>query len=235
MAVWDKFLTERDREHTERFWAKPEPFGLGSRPVLLVIDNMYGILGPRTDLLEAAATAPLSCGLEGWDAINKTTELLAAARQHDIPVVYGTLRPDLVARPVPGGRTRVEQPRHFEIVDEIRPRDGDLVITKTNASMFAGTELMFYLLEKGADTVICCGNSTSGCVRATVVDAHTNRLRVGLVEDCTFDRTEASHAMNLFDMHQKYADLLTLEAAQDYFASPVWGRAPAEVGARPSG
>jgi len=232
MRVWDKYLSERDKEHNE-YWEKKEPFGFGTKPILLVIDNSYGVLGPRLPVMEAVAYWPSSCGLEGWQAIDKTVELIAAARANGIPVVYPMRHQNFPGSGVAagrGGRNRVKTEtvpdylvdlvaRQNEIVDEIKPQPGDLIIPKTAASVFFGTALSYYMTETGADTVICCGNSTSGCVRATVVDACSARLRVGLVEDCTFDRTEASHAMSLFDMHAKYADVVSLEEAVAYFES----------------
>jgi nicotinamidase-related amidase len=229
MRAWDRFLSERDREHTERFWGKQKAFGLGTKPALLVIDNIYSILGPRQDLLDAAGVVPASCGLEGWDAIDRTVDLIAAAREHGVPVIYAKLRYDIGqsvvfgrgVRPAPAFEKLPDWmvERWPEIVEEIAPQPGDVVIEKHSASMFAGTPLWAHLTAIGADTVICCGNSTSGCVRATVVDAGACKLKVGVVEECTFDRTEASHAMSLYDMHQKYADVMSLDETVAYFAS----------------
>src|SRR6202043_589881 len=103
------------------------------------------------------------------------------------------------------------------IVDEIAPQDGDLVIQKAAASVFHGTPLLFHLNYYGIDTIVACGETTSGCVRASVVDGATFRFRMGVVEECTFDRTEVSHAINLFDMNQKYADVVPLAEALAYF------------------
>ena len=108
---------------------------------------------------------------------------------------------------------------------QVAPLPGELVIEKVCASVFAGTPLLHHLRAIGTDTVIVCGESTSGCVRAAVVDAVTYRYRVGVVGECCFDRTQASHWMNLFDMHQKYADVVDVAAATDYFAA-VAGRHP---------
>jgi len=92
------------------------------------------------------------------------------------------------------------------------------VIEKTTASAFWGTPLIFQLQALGIDTLIVCGETTSGCVRATVVDGATHRFRMGVVEECVFDRTEASHFINLYDMHQKYADVVPLDMAKDYLS-----------------
>ncbi len=103
-----------------------------------------------------------------------------------------------------------------QIVDEVAPQPGELVLEKAAASAFHGTPLVFWLNYHGIDTVIACGETTSGCVRASVVDGATYRYAMGVVEECTFDRTEASHYINLFDMNQKYADVVSLADTVTY-------------------
>jgi nicotinamidase-related amidase len=212
-------LTPRDREHLAiTGWAKKKPFGFGQTPVCLVIDDYYSVLGlERQPILESIKTWPMSCGLEGWEAIDKTVDLLRAARGNDIPVIYVH---GFDKGFVPWGRrAQRDQLAHLpaemrakanEIVDEIAPQPGELVLEKAAASAFHGTPLVFHLNYHGVDTVIACGETTSGCVRASVVDGATFRFNMGVVEECTFDRTQASHYINLFDMHQKYADVLPL-------------------------
>jgi len=90
------------------------------------------------------------------------------------------------------------------------------VLRKAKPSAFFGTPLLSYLIELGIDTLLVMGGVTSGCVRATVVDAFSNNYRVGLVIDGTFDRYEASHKVNVFDMHAKYADVISAEEAVAY-------------------
>ncbi len=92
---------------------------------------------------------------------------------------------------------------------------------KSSPSAFWGTPLVGHLNALGVDTIITCGESTSGCVRASVVDGCTNRYRMMVVEECVFDRHQATHAINLFDMNQKYADVLPLAEALEYMAA--WG------------
>jgi maleamate amidohydrolase len=101
-------------------------------------------------------------------------------------------------------------------VREIAPRDGDIVIRKDKPSVFFGTPLMSYLHELQVDTLLVAGTTTSGCVRATVVDAFSYNFKVVVVEECVFDRGQASHKVNLFDMQAKYADVVPLEAALGY-------------------
>ena len=94
---------------------------------------------------------------------------------------------------------------------EFKPQPGDVVITKQRASVFYGTPLMAHLTQLGIQTLIVCGESTSGCVRATAVDAYSNGFHVVLVEECCFDRSELSHKVNLFDMHHKYTDVMHVD------------------------
>jgi nicotinamidase-related amidase len=218
---WRDFQTEQDRAHLE-VWGKSEPRGFGSSPAVLVIDVYYWALGVRREpLLESIKSAPGSCGMAGWDAVDRTVELLALARRTDVPVIYakgmdapgkwrtdrkglGRAAPDVIARA-------------NDIVDEIAPRPGEVVIQKASPSALYNTPLSTLLAERGIDTVICCGESTSGCVRATVVDANSRGFKVGVVEECTFDRVQMSHHVSLFDMDQKYADVVDLSTVDDYF------------------
>jgi nicotinamidase-related amidase len=111
-----------------------------------------------------------------------------------------------------------------EIVEEIAPQPGDLVIKKSAPSVFHGTPLQFHLNYEGIDSIIACGETTSGCVRASVVDGATYRYRMGVVEECCFDRTQMSHWINLFDMDQKYADVIKKAQAIEYFDSVAAAR-----------
>lgn len=230
MAGWDAFLTEQDKAH-QAVRGKRELNGFGETPCVLVIDDYYSVLGlEREPILESIKTWPMSCGLEGWEAIDKTAELLASARANSVPVVYvhsleGFPAPWFTskARGGAGGNGALSKlPYEMrikanEIVAEIEPQPGDLVIQKAAASAFKGTPLLYYLNYEGLDTVIACGETTSGCVRASTVDGCTYRYRMGVVEECCFDRTQASHWMNLFDMNQKYADVIKMAAAIEYF------------------
>ena len=227
-AGWNRFLTERDRQHLQG-WGKASADPLGAKPVLLVIDVYYASVGhERLPLLDSVQQWPMSCGLEGWAAIDRMVPLIAAARARGVPVVYVRNMARFPSDPLRvaerGARPRTPSPslppeiraRANEIVAEVAPREGELVIEKAAPSAFAGTPLAHYLRLCDADTVLVCGETTSGCVRASVVDAQTERYRVGVVGDCCYDRTEASHWINLFDMHQKYAEVIDRDAAIGY-------------------
>lgn len=225
MAIWDQFLTERDKEHLKVSGLDARPhLPFGRKPALLIIDDYYSVLGTTPEpILESVKTWPMSCGLEGWEAIYRTQELLEAARSAGIQIVFATGLGDFPSpwssrEPSPG-LTPEQEEISFKIVEELAPRPGELVIRKAAASAFWGTPLAGHLVYNGVDTVIACGETTSGCVRASVVDAAMYRFRIGVVEECTFDRTEAAHAINLFDMHQKYAKVIPLAEAIGYFDS----------------
>ena len=221
MYGWERFLTERDREH-DALWGKKALYGFGRKPALLLIDIYYSVVGlERQPIFESMKTWPGSTGLEGWEAIDRTSELLAVARESGVPVVHvkgldTPIAPWVHRHKAPSSLSDEMRRKGEEIVAEVAPIDGEVVIEKTAPSAFQGTPLQFHLTALGVDTLICCGETTSGCVRASVVDGATSRYRMGVVAECVFDRTEASHFMNLYDMHQKYADVIPLETAKGY-------------------
>jgi maleamate amidohydrolase len=214
---WSRFLTAQDAELLSRTsWAKREPFGLGSRPAVIVVDAYYAALGDsRRPLLDLVDTWPAACGPAGWDAVDRTVPLLAGARAHGVPVFYVTGVP---ANPYPWYRkartgTARRPAEALQIVDELAPAPGDVILEKCSPSGFTSSPLDALLTAAAVDTVLICGEATSGCVRATAVDACVLGYRVGVVEDCCFDRIEASHWMSLFDLDQKYADVIDSHAA----------------------
>jgi nicotinamidase-related amidase len=225
--VWDRFLTPADQAHLAR--GRDRRVGPGQRPALLLIDLYRAVFGDRPEpLLEAIQTWPSSCGPAAWEALPHIQRLLDGARAAGIPVVHITM---LANAGMPGwfegihgtAATRPTDPaaldrqrRSPEIIDELAPVDGEVVLRKSAPSAFWGTPLMAELHRLGVDTLIVAGESTSGCVRASVIDAASYRFRVQVVEECVFDRHEAPHAINLFDMHQKYADVIPLEEALGY-------------------
>jgi len=237
--VWDKFLTERDKQHLiVSGWGSRPPKGLGANPAIIVVDDYYAALGTvREPILESVKTWPASCGLEGWAAIDRTAELLDAARRAGVPVayVYGVIEPPGPWNPRAQGPAFVMPPGQqaiaYQIVKEVEPQPGDLVLPKTSASAFAGTPLAFHLNQLGIDTLMVVGETTSGCVRATVLDGAACRYKIGVVEECCFDRTEAAHAINLFDMHHKYADVISLQSAIGYLTGSAGATAEPTVAA----
>ena len=213
---WDAFLTNQDRAVLgATTWAKQAPFGLGERMAVLVVDLYYAALAERgVDVVTAVRDWPSACGPQGWDAVDKTVPVLDAARAASVPVVYFHAAPPSLGRwnrkPATGVNP-VDPVRGNTIIAEVAPLPGDVVIQKTGPSAFHDTPLDTVLRSRGVDTVLVIGEATSGCVRSTVVDACSRGYRVGVVGDCCFDRFEASHWVSLFDMDQKYADVLTAD------------------------
>lgn len=220
--IWDHFLTERDRKVFKAAgYDAVAPWG--KRPALLVIDVNYAFTGEHAlPILESIKKWRNSCGEDAWTAMPVLQALIAAAHDKGLPVIYttGTARADKWNR---GGwlwknRRGLEDPEIADnskagldgnvIVDDIAPAPQDIVIRKEKASGFSGTPLASYLQLLQCDSVLVTGTTTSGCVRATVLDAFALNFRCTVVEDGCFDRSQASHAINLCDMHAKYANVL---------------------------
>lgn len=225
--VWDKFLTPRDREvfAAAGFAA---PAGFGARPALLVVDVTYAFCGDRPRAATVAARLQrTACGKEAWDAVSVIAPIIELARTKGVPVIYTThrRRPDQWDRGLSLAKNRraAAGPAPTEtgvdpddIVAEIAPEASDIVINKVRPSAFFGTPLAAFLTQLKADTLIVAGGTTSGCIRATVTDAYSHNYRTIVVEDGCFDRGQASHAVNLWDMHAKYADVVPAAAVADY-------------------
>ena len=190
--------------------------GVGPSPALVAID-LYELVyqGGAKPVAEVMKAHPNSCGEYAWAAIEPTKRLFAAARAAGLPVFYSTrdTRPQSRPKDVRATRRQGEpvDPALYAIRPEFRPQPQDVVITKLRASAFFGTPLAAHLTQLGAQSVILCGESTSGCVRASAVDAYSHGFHVALAEECCFDRSPLSHKVNLFDMHHKYADVLHLD------------------------
>ena len=222
--IWNDFLTDQDRAYDAQHpvFSKKRPFG--SRPVLILVDLYRCAFGNGPEpLLEAAQRNRSNLGLAGWQALPHIERLLSAARAKQVPVIHVTRIVELSeweefghANRQPSSDGLAERQRDYEIIDELKPVPGELVVRKRSASAFGSTPLAAALNQLAADTVIVAGESTSGCVRATVVDARDLRFTVIVPEECVFDRTEASHAINLYDMHRKYAHVIPLNETLEY-------------------
>jgi nicotinamidase-related amidase len=198
--------------------------GLGSRPGIVIIDVQYRTVGLEpAPIMEAMQTYPTACGERGWSAVSAIARLLAAGRERGVPVFYPYVSQKQeydggrLAGKVPAIMTIDEQGYRF--VEEVAPSAGDVLIPKKHPSAFFGTPMASYLIDKGVDTLLICGCTTSGCVRATAADAFAYNFRVAVVEECVYDRGELSHAVNLFDIQSKYADVIWLEEALSYLGS----------------
>lgn len=228
--IWNEFLTDRDKQvfATSGYGATQ---GFGKRPVILVIDVNYAFCGDRPEpILESIKRWRNSCGEEAWDGVRAIKRLLTAGRAKGLPVIFTTAvrrEDDWDAGSWAWKNSRsAERPRTAQgnldgnmIVPDLGPAPEDVVIYKQKPSGFAGTPLASYLTLFGADSLIITGTTTSGCVRASVIDAFSLNYRCAVVEEGCFDRSQASHAINLCDMHAKYADVVKLEQALAYIGT----------------
>lgn len=183
--------------------------GFGRSPALLLVDFVNGFADPE-----------MFGGGNIKEAIARTRPLLAAVRAHGLPIVFtrivyaadGSQNGQWV-RKAPRLAELTEEASASQVVDDLAPLSGERVLNKTQASAFFGTGLAGWLQAEGVDTLLVTGATTSGCVRASVVDAISHDLRPVVVEDCVGDRAEGPHRANLFDMAQKYADLVNADMA----------------------
>jgi maleamate amidohydrolase len=187
-----------------------QPIGIGAAPALVIVDFVIGFTDPAH--FGGGNIAP---------AITQTVTLLALARKKTWPVVhtrvvYADDGSDCggFTRKVPALRRLTESSPLSQIVPELTPAPGELILRKHTASAFFGTELASWLSYRRIDTLFIAGCTTSGCIRATVIDACSHNFRTIVVEDCVGDRAAAPHEANLFDMRQKYADVMTLKDIQ---------------------
>lgn len=199
---------------------------IGLKPVLLAID-LYNLVfeGGPLPVNEAVKVNRSSCGVYAWNAIKPIQELLALVRSKKIPVIYTTndirKKTENSAVNATHRKNRKLDPQAYEVRAEFKPRPKDLIILKERASAFFGTPLIAYLTRLAADSIIVCGESTSGCVRASVVDAYSYGFHPVVVEECCFDRSLLSHKVNLFDLHHKYADVMHLQEVKAHLSGTI--------------
>ena len=212
MNPWDDVISEEEqRAYGAAGFGRPS--GLGSRPALLVIDVQYRTVGSvRAPFWEAIKEFPTACGEVGWRAVDAMVPLVQLFREKGWPILYPHVAPKIANE---GGRLAEKVPaimgvaaRGYEFVAEVAPRAGDVLLPKKHPSAFFGTALCSHLIDLAVDTVVVTGCTTSGCVRGTVVDAISLNFKVAVPLDCVYDRGATSHKVNLFDMSQKYADVM---------------------------
>jgi maleamate amidohydrolase len=181
--------------------------GFGVSPALLIVDFVNGFNDPE-----------LFGGGNIQQAIDNTQRLLAVARSTSTPVcftrvVYAEDGSDagVFCLKAPKLAVLTEAGHASQVVDQLKPLEGEYVLRKTQPSAFFGTDLAPWLIRRRVDTLIVTGATTSGCVRASVIDSMSYNFRTVVVSDGVGDRALAPHEANLFDMRQKYADLHTAD------------------------
>jgi maleamate amidohydrolase len=188
---------------------------LGARPAVLVVDFSRGFTDPESTM-----------GSELTREVEATNRLLAAAREREIPVIFTTIgfEPNmkdgsLWLEKAPGLGELIIGSKWVEIDPRLERRDEETVILKKGASAFFGTNLPSILVSQGVDTIIMCGATTSGCVRATAVDLLQYGYPTLVPRECVGDRAQAPHEANLVDIQAKYADVVSVEDALAYIES----------------
>ena len=181
--------------------------GFGKKAALVVVDFVVGFADPQ-----------MFGGGNIQPAIDKTVDLLAAFRDQHLPiaftrVVYAEDGSDAgyFTAKVPSLKQLTENHPASQVVPELKPRDGEYVINKTQASAFFGTNFAPWLVTNSVDTLVITGCTTSGCVRATAVDSVSYNFRTIIVRDCVGDRAQEPHEANLFDLEMKYADVINAD------------------------
>lgn len=202
-------MTESASQNYEGVWGNR--IGFGKRPAVIVVDFMKAYTTPGAALFAPGVV----------DAVAQTPALLDAARCSGVPVIHTNIL--YFAKDAADGGIWVKKSPVMtamvagnplaEFCDGVEPKAGELVITKQYASAFFGTSLAPTLHAQGIDTVVLAGCSTSGCIRATAVDAVQYGFRTIVVRDCVGDRHSEPHEANLFDIDAKYGDVIGLSEA----------------------
>ena len=192
-----------------------QKIGFGRQPALLIIDFQVGF-----------SNADVFGGFNINEAIANTAKLLKGARSAKIPVAHVRFASECdgvdigtFAIKVPSLKKLSPDSKNAQFVDSVKPKKGEWVSVKRHSSAFFGTNLASWLSFVGADTLFITGCTTSGCVRASTIDASAYGLKPMVVTDCVGDRAEGPHNASIFDMGQKYADLLTSKESLAYFSS----------------
>ncbi|HVB04800.1 MAG TPA: isochorismatase family protein [Acidimicrobiales bacterium] len=218
---WDGIMPPEDVEAFGRgFDRQYRPMTPGKKPALIIVDMTIAFVD---------SAYPTGFSPTGWPCVEANATLLAAARAAGIPVFFTKSYFDETHAPRPPERGRWKTvgalreplpegtPPGDVIVEALTPRDDEIVIYKgAKPSGFSGTPLASYMIHEGCDTAIVTGMTTSGCVRATLLDAFQLNFHCVIPYECSADRSQLSHKVNLFDMHMKYADVVSLDETIDY-------------------
>lgn len=221
-AVADAAVLSSDRESNDVYARQGmgRRIGFGERPAVLIVDMQNDFCDPdaQTTLYPSISST--------YQPIKRLTKL---ARENAVPVIYtqGLVAADgssaglwLKKMAYHGtGSIQIEGSRGAAIIDELRPEPGDRIVRKWRPSAFFRTDLEVFLGVARIDTLLICGTSMSGCVRATAVDAFMRDIRPMIVHEGVADRSEAVLQANLFDVDQKYADVVSLEECLRYLAN----------------
>jgi maleamate amidohydrolase len=184
------------------------------------------------DMIRAFTDSTAMLGANLDSQIEATQRLLAAARASDVPVIFSTVSYEeadlrdagIWALKQKGLMTLRAGTPGVELDQRLQRQPGEGWLVKKYASCFFGTDLTSRLVTRSVDTLLVAGCTTSGCVRASVVDALQTGLRPMVVRECVGDRSQAAHEQSLFDLQAKYADIVGLEETCRYIEELPRGR-----------
>ncbi|WP_396613848.1 isochorismatase family protein (plasmid) [Haloferax sp. S1W] len=215
--IWDGLLSDRDRLVIERSGYGREGAtnyktrGWGDSPLVLVIDMQRFILGPEEPIEEAVRESRIVLGNVGWTALREhIAPFIDSIRGTGVPIVHTRMIPPAYDDP---------DHRDLQFVEELTPLEDEVVIEKEFPSALYGTSLLSRLIRWKVDTLVVVGNTTSGCVRATITDAQQYGFKVIVPEECVFDRLEAAHKVGLLNIWMKYGEVLPTEEVQAHLTS----------------
>lgn len=210
--IWNDLLDDQDKAVIEKAGyaklgaASWDSRALGDRPAILVIDMQEMLIGRDVPILDAIDEFRTAMGEIAWRAIDHIVPFIATCRTSGLRVIY--------TRVIPHDKSATAA--EIQIINQLTPMSEDIVIDKRGSSAFYDTELLGLLEQDQIDTLILTGNSTSGCIRATAIDAKQHGIGVMVPIDCVFDRIAASHKISLLDLWMKYARVVSLEEATQY-------------------
>lgn len=187
---------------------------LGTNPALLVVDVTYEFTGEVNEpILDSVKKIRTACGEGAWKSVDTIVKVIEKCRKYQIPVIYTKPEDRQISLRILDKKSSRADELHDErlcqIVEKVKPLPADHVFKKVPPSGFIGTNLLAYLISHKIDTLLVTGGTTSGCVRASVVDAFSYGFKVAVVEEGVFDRGEMSHFISLFDMQAKYCNLMS--------------------------
>lgn len=220
--VWEDLLTDVDKLVIQK-GGYGKSRGLGKKPMLMIIDVQHNYVGEKVPIEQQLDKWPSGGGAAAWAAIENIIKVKKAAEEAGIPIFQSrNVQKKTLAFDSFGTKTNRDQTKYLDgrpetqIISELTPGPNEMVIDKAYASVFYGTPFQSYLVKLGIDTIIIVGGSTSGCCRATAVDAVTRNYNVAMIEDAIYDRIQLSHKAALLDCWMKYCDVVNTEQIISY-------------------
>jgi maleamate amidohydrolase len=216
-TAWDGLVPRQELERLAASGYGGQDVTLGERPCLIVIDVVMSFLGRRPGDTKSPEYIT-GCGEAGWKSLPSIVRILDAARDAGVERVFSKGSPEAAA--MIGGAIKLSSDPDMARTThsapfpaELQPAGDEFVVEKTKASAFFGTPLLTFLHQRRVDSLLMVGTTTSGCVRASVVDAASHGYPVVVAADACFDRSDFAHAANLFDIQMKYGSVVSSDDA----------------------